>query len=53
MLDSTEVPETETGATVPAEAADGKAGSRPRSADPFDPEVFNALVHGGALPQIR
>lgn len=53
MLDSTEVPEAETGATVPAEAADGKAGSRPRSADPFDPEVFNALVHGGALPQIR
>lgn len=51
--DSTELPDSGTGGTVRASATDGGTGSRPRSADPFDPEVFNALVHGGALPQVR
>ncbi len=44
---------TDAGADGLAATNDGVPGSRPQSTDPFDPEVFNALVHGGALPQIR
>lgn len=51
--DSTALADSESGSDVLAAAPGGGTGSRARSADPFDPEVFNALVHGGALPQVR
>lgn len=51
--DTATAAQTDAGANGPAVAIDGGPGSRPQTADPFDPEVFNALVHGGALPQIR
>lgn len=47
-----DVPGTAAASASPA-AAPSVSGVPPRRTDPFDPEVFNALVHGGALPAAR